>query len=83
LTVNTCPAIVRVPDRAGPVVGATLNATVPLPLPLAPDESAIHDTLLFAVHEHPAAAVTATVSLPPEAGNDAVVGAMENEQPCD
>jgi hypothetical protein len=83
LTVNACPAIVSVPERAGPVVAATLNATAPLPLPPAPDDRAIHGTLLCAVHEHPAAAVTATVSLPPEEGTDAVVGLIENEQPCD
>jgi hypothetical protein len=83
LTVNTCPAIVSVPVRAGPVVGATSNVTALFPLPPAPDGTLIHGTLLRAAQGHPAAAVTATVSLPPAGGTDAVVGVIENEQPCD
>ena len=65
---NVRPAIVIVPERAGPVVAATLNVTVPFPLSLVPDLSVIHETLLFAVQLHPLAAVTETELLSPDAG---------------
>jgi hypothetical protein len=39
--------------------------TVPLPLPLAPDVTVIHDALLTAVHPHPLPAVTVTLPDPP------------------
>jgi hypothetical protein len=35
-------ATTRVPDREGPLAGATANVTVPGPLPLAPDVIVIH-----------------------------------------
>src|SRR5262249_28029783 len=59
-TVNGWPAMVVVPVRAPPVLAAIGNATVPLPLPAAPDVTVIHDTPLVAVHVQPPAAVTAT-----------------------
>ena len=65
VTVNACPAMVSVPVRAGPVVGATSNCTVPFPLPLPPPAIAIHGTLLVAVHGHAAALVTPTDPEPP------------------
>jgi hypothetical protein len=50
------------------VFPATLNATDPFPLPLAPDVTVIHDALLLAVHGHPLAAETLTgVPAPPAA----------------
>jgi hypothetical protein len=81
LTVNVRPAIVTVPDRPGPLVDAIARFTVPLPEPLAPDETVIHETLLFAVHAQPPPAVTVTAVFPPDAGSDRVSGAMANEQP--
>ena len=54
-----------VPVRAGPVVAAAANVTVPAPLPLAPDVMVIHGALLDAVQAHPAAALTLTVPVPP------------------
>jgi hypothetical protein len=68
-TENVCPAIVSVPVRAV-VFGfaAALNATVPLPLPLAPLVTVSHDVLLLTpVHAHPAGAVTAVDPVPPAA----------------
>ena len=39
--------------------------TVPFPVPLAPDVTVIHDTLLTAVHAQPLPAVTVTLPDPP------------------
>jgi hypothetical protein len=47
---------------------ATLNATVPLPVPADPEVTVIHVALLTAVHAHVACVVTATVPVPPSAG---------------
>lgn len=75
---NVWPATVRVPLRAAPVLAATVKLTVPFPLPLAPDVIVNHGTLLDAVHEHPAAVVTATgVPAPPDAPIDCDVGLIE------
>ena len=53
-----------------------LNATVPVPLPLAPLVTVNHDVwLLDAVHAHPAGAVTAVDPVPPAATTDWLVGA--------
>jgi hypothetical protein len=57
--------MVMVPVLAAPVFAATLNATVPLPFPLAPEVMVIHDALLAAVHGH--VAETDTVPVPPAA----------------
>jgi hypothetical protein len=63
LTLKVLPAIVSVPVR-GVVVGlaVTLNATDPLPVPVAPALMVIQPALLVALQPH--AAVTATVPLP-------------------
>ena len=39
--------------------------TVPLPLPVAPDVTVIHDALLTAVHPQPLPAATPTLPEPP------------------
>ena len=65
--------MVSVALRAPPVFGATVKATVPLPLPDAPDEIATKVALLVAVHAHPDAAVTGTDPDPPAAPNVEVV----------
>src|SRR5690349_8817248 len=65
VTVKVCPAIVSVAERDPPVVAAALYATVPLPVPLAPDVIVSHDALLVAVQAHPAALVSATLPVPP------------------
>jgi hypothetical protein len=75
-TENVWPAIVSVPVR-DVVLGlaATLNATVPLPLPVAPLVTVSHGvSLLTPVHEHPAAAVTVVDPVPPAAVTDWLVG---------
>ena len=47
---------------------ATVNLTVPPPLPVAPDVIVNHASLLAAVHVQPASVVTATsVPAPPDA----------------
>jgi hypothetical protein len=60
--VTVCPAIVSVPVREAPLLEATLNVTVPAPLPLVRPVTEIHAMLLLAVHSHPALAVTDTDS---------------------
>jgi hypothetical protein len=74
--------MVIVPVR--PVVdafAATLYETVPLPLPLAPAVTVIHDALLVAVQAHdPAFAVTETVPAPPAAVGELAVGEMASVQ---
>ena len=53
-----------------------LNATVPLPLLLAPLVTVSHDVwLLTPVHAQPAGAVTAVDPVPPPATTDWLVGA--------
>ena len=72
VTVKLCPAIVSVPLRGLMLLlAAALNATVPLPLPLAPLVTVSHDVLLLTpVHAQPAGVVTAVEPVPPPAGTD-------------
>ena len=63
--------MVMVPVRAAPVFAATLNATEPLPEPLAPEVTVTHAALLLAVQLQPLAADTATVPVPPAAAIEA------------
>ena len=81
MTVNVVPAIVRVPLCAlVPVLAAALKATVPLPLPLAPEVTVSQDVLLLtAVHAQVLPAVTATLPVPPTAPSDWLVGEIEYE----
>ncbi len=81
VTVKTLLAIVSVPVRAGPLLVATLNLTVPLPVPLAPDVMVTHGAELTAVQAHPAGIVTETLF--PEllsAGPECAVGLIVAEQ---
>ena len=73
--------MVIVPIRCGPVLAATVNCTVPLPLPLTPLEIVIHATLLVAVQAQPVAVVTLTEPDPPLAVKVWLAGVMVNEQP--
>ena len=68
--VKVFPAAVSVPLRAPPVLALTLNATDDGPLPAAPLVIEIHAAFDTAVHGHPPAAETVTVSLPPAAAID-------------
>ena len=64
MTVTVCPAIVNVLMRAVPVVfAAMLNVTEPMPDPLAPVVTVIHDAVVVAVHEQAVPAMTLTVRL--------------------
>jgi hypothetical protein len=66
LTVKTTPAIDTVPVRADPVLAATLNEIVRLPVPVGL-RIVIHGALLVAPELQPCAVVTAAVSGPPDA----------------
>ena len=67
VTLNVWPAIVSVPVRnCVLLLAAALNATVPLPLPLAPLVTVSHDVLLLTpVHAQPAGDVTPVEPVPP------------------
>jgi hypothetical protein len=73
--------MVSLPLRAGPVVGATVNWTVPLPFRLPAPAIVIHDALLVAVQSHAAPVVTATVPAPPVCATEADSGLMLKPQP--
>jgi hypothetical protein len=69
------PPTAMVPVRAvEPVLAATVNVTVPFPLPWAPPVTVIHCALLSACQEQPAGAKMLTVPLPPVAGKLTAVG---------
>jgi hypothetical protein len=55
---------------------ATEYATVPLPLPVAPDVIVNHDALLVDVHAHPVTALTATLPVDACALSDMLVGVI-------
>jgi hypothetical protein len=69
--------MVNVPLRAAPPFDPTLNATEPLPAPVAPPVNVIHGALDVALHEQLAPAVTATVPLPPVASTAWLAGEIE------
>lgn len=60
VTVNVDPAIVSVPERAPPVLAATVYVTLPLPVPLAPPVIVIQLAPVVAVHVQPDCVVTVT-----------------------
>ena len=80
VTVNDLLATIIVALRAGPVFAATVNVTDPLPVADAPLVIEIHDEFSVAAHAQltPAVTVTATVSVPPLAPTDTLVGEIEN-----
>jgi hypothetical protein len=67
------PVIVNVAVRAGPLLAATVNWTVPLPVPDAPWVTVRNVALLTAVHAHVEGAVTLMAAVPPAAANAVVV----------
>lgn len=82
VTVWSCPPIVIVPVRAGPVFAPTEKLTVPLPVPLAPDVIVSHGAEATLVQPQPLAAVTAiAVALPPPAPTVCDVGLMPTVHP--
>lgn len=82
MTVNVCPAIVSVPLRDGPAVGATFTPTLPEPLP-ADDVSVSHSSLLDAIQGHPALVATVTCCEPPDRDTANVDGEIAYAQPSD
>jgi hypothetical protein len=77
VTVNVRPAIVTVPVRdEADVFAATVIATVPLPVPLAPPVTVSHAALLVAVQSQALPAVTDTEVFSPAAADDRLDGAM-------
>jgi hypothetical protein len=66
VTLKCCPAIVIVPARGGPVVGATVNVTVADPFPFAFELTEIQSTVETAVHVQSGLdARTSTLPVPP------------------
>jgi hypothetical protein len=70
LTVNTCPAIVAVPDLGAPVFSWIASFTEPVPVPEVPELPVSHDALLDAVQPHPPGDVTVTLVEPAAAGTE-------------
>jgi hypothetical protein len=79
------PAIVSVPVRSVvDAFDATVNCTVPLPVPEAPWVMVMKLEPLVAVHEQVFAAVTDAVPVPPSGGNADTLGCPTvNEQVVD
>ena len=70
-------------DAVRPVVlvlAVALNATVPVPVPLAPDVTVSHDAVLLAVHPQPLVAVIVTEPVPPADGSDWLFAESAYEQ---
>ena len=65
--------MVRVPLRAAPLLVATVNETLPLPMPLGADVRAIKLELLAADQPHPVVVTTLTLSCPPAEPTDWLV----------
>ena len=80
--VNVCPPAVIAPLREGPVLRATVNATVPWPLPLVPDEIVTQGTADDAVQEQPDAVCTTNDPWPPSSSMFALVGERVKAHPC-
>ena len=73
--------MVSVPVRCAPLFFDALKATLPLPVPLAPAVTVSQSSLLTAVHEQPAVAVTFTAGpFPQFLFIDALDGLIEYEQ---
>jgi hypothetical protein len=67
---NAKPARRTVPLRAAPLWASTNSSAVPAPVPL-PRTTRTHEASLAAVHAHPPAADTPTVTVPPFAATSA------------
>ena len=78
VTVRIFPPMVRVPDLEVPFgLAATQYHKVPFPPPLPPERIEIQPAPLEEVQEHPLAAATATLPVPPPALKDWLAGARE------
>lgn len=75
--VKASPPIVTVAERPDvPVFAATAYATVPLPLPVAPEVIVTQALGVVALHAQPPGAVTVIVPLPPVAATACEVGVI-------
>src|SRR5260370_7482749 len=74
------PAMVAVPVRALPALGAARRITEPLPDPEAPEITVSHAALLVAVHGQviSVGVITTTLRFPPVAPNAPRAGLIEN-----
>ena len=82
MIVTVWPATVNVPVRAVPVVLApTLNVTEPMPEPLAPAVTVIHDVVVVAVQAQDVPEVTLSVRLLASASTAKLVGVTVPVQP--
>ena len=72
--------MVAVPVLDDLVFGSTTSDTLPLPVPLPPEEMLIHFTSLLAVHLHPLDVETETVNTPPTALASRSVGLIAYKQ---
>ena len=82
MTVTVWPATVNVPVREAPVVlAATLNVTEPMPDPLAPAVTVIHDVVVVAVQAQDVPEVTLRVRLLARASTAKLVGVRVAVQP--
>jgi hypothetical protein len=82
LTGTDCPATVTVPVRAEPVVlAATLKVTEPMPDPVAPAVTVIHDVVVLAVQAQDVPDVTLSVRLLASASTSKLTGVTVAEQP--
>jgi hypothetical protein len=73
-------AIDTVPVRWGPVFAVNVRKTCPIPVPVAPDATVTHGTLLVAVQAQPGPAVTPTSPWPASGPTFASVGEIEYAQ---
>ncbi len=68
VTMNVCPAIVSVVERATSVFGLTRKETEPFPVPDAPAVIVTHESVLVAVQLQALWVFTETFPVPPPAG---------------
>jgi hypothetical protein len=80
VTVKTCVPTEITAERCALLLDATLNVTVPLPLPLAPEVIVTKLSLLVAVQLHPLGAVTLMLPVPPVALKLWLVGVSAETQ---
>ena len=71
---NVFPATVKAAVLAAPVLAATEYLTVPLPVPVEPDEIVAQETPVDALQEQPLVAVTEIVPVPPVLAKDVLEG---------
>jgi hypothetical protein len=77
VTVNVAPPTVSVPVRLDATLfAATVNETVPVPVPADPALTEIHGALLTAVHAQPTEAVAVVLPEPPAAPKLWLAGAI-------